>query len=110
MAKNTFSSAFRKIDVDSYNEDNFKEDIVEESNETRVDEKEIQNLLSTNPSDALKKCLTNAPLLSKNQQLKDNAFNLTQKVLLNIKATQIESIVSSLDDELLDVLMKYIYR
>lgn len=26
MAKNTSSSAFRKIDVDQYNEDNFKED------------------------------------------------------------------------------------
>lgn len=47
MAKNTFSSAFRKIDVDSYNEDNFKEDVVEVK-ETKVDEKEIQNLLSSN--------------------------------------------------------------
>lgn len=110
MAKNTFSSAFRKIDVDSYNEDNFKEDIVEDSNEIKVDEKEIQNLLTSNPTEALTKCLKNAPLLSKNQQLKDNALHLTLRVLLSIKAQQIESIVSSLDDELLDVLMKYIYR
>lgn len=26
MAKNTSSSAFRKIDIDAYNEDNYKED------------------------------------------------------------------------------------
>jgi actin related protein 2/3 complex subunit 5 len=49
MAKNTFSSAFRKIDVDKYNEDNFKEDVVEDgAKDTKIDEKEIQNLLSSN--------------------------------------------------------------
>ncbi|XP_039281227.1 actin-related protein 2/3 complex subunit 5-A-like [Nilaparvata lugens] len=40
----------------------------------------------------------------------DNALNLTMKVLLSIKASQIEEAVSRVDKDLIDVLMKYIYR
>lgn len=51
MAKNTSSSAFRKIDVDQYNEDNFK---VEETAESLTpssfpDETEINSLLTQYP-------------------------------------------------------------
>ena len=73
MAKNTRSAAFRKIDVDEYNEDNYKE---EESGEaqspaTGPDENEIILLLNQGRgSEALKNCLRNAPLGSKNQQVK----------------------------------------
>lgn len=50
MAKNTSSSAFRKIDVDQYNEDNFEEDDVD-TNVTGVgiDENEITKLLAQYP-------------------------------------------------------------
>lgn len=41
---------------------------------------------------------------------KDNALNLTLSVLLSIKPSQIEEAVSSLDMDLLDVLMKYVYK
>lgn len=40
----------------------------------------------------------------------DNAVNLTMKVLLFIKGSQIEEAVNALDRDLVDVLMKYIYR
>ncbi|KAK9888428.1 hypothetical protein WA026_000676 [Henosepilachna vigintioctopunctata] len=60
--------------------------------------------------DALKLVLANAPLGSKNQQTKDNAFHLTLKVLLSIKPPQIEEAVSQLSPELLDVVMKYVYK
>lgn len=61
--------------------------------------------------DALKTVLQNAPLLCKNQQVKDNALNLTLRVLLSIKSSQIDAAIEALDDpELCDVLMKYIYR
>lgn len=97
MAKNTFSSAFRKIDVDQYNEDNFEEDEID-SGTTAVgpDENEITKLLTQYPLqyisfthnlsqfvqfsltemftgknvEALKLALEGAPLCSKNQQIK----------------------------------------
>jgi len=111
MAKNTSSSAFRKIDVDQYCEDNFKEEDADQGGPTGPDENEINNLLQKGKQlDALKSVLTNAPLGSKNQQIKENAVNLTLRVLLAIKPSQIDEAVSSLSPDLIDVLMKYIYR
>lgn len=73
MAKNTFSNAFRKIDVDQYNEDNFKEDENAENanNLPSIDEKEINDLMNQGKQiEALISALQNAPLGCKNQQLK----------------------------------------
>jgi actin related protein 2/3 complex subunit 5 len=49
MAKNTSSSAFRKIDVDQYCEDNFKEDDGDQGGPTGPDENEINSLLQKYP-------------------------------------------------------------
>lgn len=73
MAKNTFSNAFRKIDVDQYNEDNFKEDENADNanNLSSFDENEVNNLLREGKQiEALLNALQNAPLGCKNQQLK----------------------------------------
>ncbi|KDR15108.1 actin-related protein 2/3 complex subunit 5-like protein isoform X1 [Zootermopsis nevadensis] len=121
MAKNTSSSAFRKIDVDQYNEDNYREEEQAELQSAPIgpDESEVTALMNQYPYrnlfrgrhiDALKTVLRNAPLGSKNQQIKDNALNLTLRVLLAIKASQIEEAVGALDRDLVDVLMKYVYR
>lgn len=68
-------------------------------------------MLSGKNSDALRVLLTSAPLGSKNQQVKDDALNLTLKVLLSIKGSQMDSAIDGLEDpDLCDVLMKYIYR
>lgn len=40
----------------------------------------------------------------------DATLNLVMRVLLSIKSAQMEEAVSTLDQDLLDVLMKYIYR
>lgn len=50
MAKNTSSSAFRKIDVDQYSEDNYKEDeAIDQSGPTGPDENEVISLLNKYP-------------------------------------------------------------
>jgi len=51
MSKNTANSAFRKIDVDQYNEDNYREDDGGEANSPPIgpDDKEIANLLNQYP-------------------------------------------------------------
>ncbi|KZS12551.1 Actin-related protein 2/3 complex subunit 5 [Daphnia magna] len=97
MAKNTSSSAFRKIDVDQYNEDNYKEDDCGESQ-------------SPPNIEALKTVLRNAPISSRNQMVKDAALNVVMQVLLSVKSSQIEEAVNALDRDHLDILMKYIYR
>ncbi|XP_063902291.1 actin-related protein 2/3 complex subunit 5-B [Zophobas morio] len=111
MAKNTSSSAFRKIDVDQYSEDNFKEDDGDQGGPAGPDENEVNSLLQKGKyMEALKSVLSNAPLGSKNQQVKENAVNLTLRVLLAVKPSQIEEAVNSLSPDLIDILMKYIYR
>lgn len=73
MAKNTSSSAFRKINVDQYNEDNFKEDEIDSNGTTLTgpDDAEITKLLNQGKNnEALKLVLENAPLGSKNPQAK----------------------------------------
>jgi len=114
MAKNTSSSAFRKINVDQYNEDNFKEDEID-SNGFVVnipDESEITKLLNQGKNnEALKLVLENAPLGNKNPQVKENALQLVLRVLLSIKPMQMDNAIDALSDiDLVDILMKYIYR
>lgn len=111
MAKNTSSSAFRKIDVDQYSEDNFKEDDTDAGASVGPDENEVNGLLQKGKQlEALKVVLNNAPLGIKNQQIKENAFNLAFKVLIAIKPSQIEEVVNALDADSLDTLMKYVYK
>jgi len=51
MSKNTSNSAFRKIDVDQYNEDNYKEDDAGDAHSAPIgpDDNEITNLLNQYP-------------------------------------------------------------
>lgn len=113
MSKNTSSSAFRKIDVDQYDEENYKEEDQGDPQSPPVgpDEGEIAAFLTQGKHiEALKTVLRSAPVGSKNQVLKDSALNLVLRVLMSIKTSQIDDAVCSLDKELIDTLMKYIYR
>ncbi|XP_043275480.1 actin-related protein 2/3 complex subunit 5-A [Venturia canescens] len=111
--KDVTGTGFRKIDIDEYSENGFQD----EENDggaigpTGPDESEILQLLTQGRNaDALISVLKCAPLGSKNQQIKDNARNLAQKVLLSIKSNQMDDCLAQLDRDQVDVLMKYIYR
>ncbi|CAG2104073.1 unnamed protein product [Medioppia subpectinata] len=113
MSKNTYSSQFRKIDVDSLGEDVFKED--EPSADglatNGVDEKEVSTLMNAGKhSEALKVMLNNSAINTKNSVMKDNAFALVLQILMSIRVTDIDKAVDTLSTDQIDVLMKYIYR
>jgi len=113
MSKNTLSSQFRKIDVDSLAEDVFKDDETTDAlgAANGVDEKEVSILINSGKhSEALKAMLSSSAISSKNSVVKDNAFNIVLQLLLSIRVTDIEKVVDSLTNDQIDVLMKYIYR
>lgn len=71
MAKNTSSSAFRKIDVDQYNENNFREEDLDVAGAMGPDENEVNALMADGKLlEALVAVLQNAPLRCKQQHIK----------------------------------------
>ena len=111
MSKNTGNTRFRKIDVDQYSEDRYDEEDIVAEEEQGPQEAEVQALLTGGKlQDALRHVIANAPVASKNQQVKDRALKVTMKVLLSFKSVDIDQAVKSLNQDQLDVLMKYIYK
>ncbi|KAJ7378099.1 Actin- protein 2/3 complex subunit 5 [Desmophyllum pertusum] len=111
MSKSSQSSKFRKVDIDELDENKFQDDGDEDSGQSGPDEGEVNNLLMQKKNaEALKATLTNAPIMSKNQAVKDKAFALVVRVLTAFKSADVEKAVKILDKNEQDVLMKYIYR
>lgn len=112
MSKNTGSTKFRKIDVDQYCEDIYQDDQqTDDGPQGEPDENEVQSLLQQGDNvKALRVVLDNAPITSKNQQVKDKAFQLTMRVVLAFKSSEVEGAINALSDPQLDILMKYIYK
>ena len=112
MSKNTGSSVFRTLDVDLYNDDNYKEE-VDASDQSVVDQNDsvISSLLAANkPVEALTHLLSGAALGIKDPAIRDASLNLAMRVLIAIKVSQIDEVVAGMDNESRDVLMKFIYR
>lgn len=114
MATKKQSVGFRKIDIDQYGENVFKDDdtsLEPQSPSVGVDENEVKKLIQAGKSaDALKQLLSTAPLSSKNQVIKDKANELLLQLLLSVRASDIDKSLLGLEPDQLDVLMKYIYR
>ena len=110
MSENTASNAFRKIDVDQFNEDNFKdEETPQNAGFASINESEVLNLLSLgNAGEALKIVLSSIQA----RDDKDVALDhLVFRVITSVKTKiQIEGIVKTLDNDQKDLLMKFIYR
>jgi actin related protein 2/3 complex subunit 5 len=110
MAKNVASTAFRKVDVDQYEEEKYEDDVETDSG-SGPSESEIQSHLSKGkPADALQYVLSVGPVTAKNQASRDKTVLSVVKVLMAFKAAEIEGAVKSLDQSKLELLMKYIYR
>ncbi|KAI1287930.1 Actin-related protein 2/3 complex subunit 5 [Halotydeus destructor] len=103
----------RKINVDLYAEDVFKDEEAGEvsSPAAGVDEAEVKRLIqSAKYGDALNQLLLAAPFNSKNQAIKDSIAALVMQVLLAVKTSEIDKVIDGLSTDLIDVLVKYIYR
>ncbi|XP_015789278.1 actin-related protein 2/3 complex subunit 5 [Tetranychus urticae] len=112
MATNV-SSGFRKIDIDSFNDDVFKEDdqVVSQSSGTSLDDKEILQLCSAGKHyEAIKSIFDLQPQSSGDSAIKELAFNLIMQVFLAVKTGDIDRIVDKLDTDQIDLLMKYVYK
>jgi len=108
------STGFRKIDIDQYGDNVFKDDdmnSLEPQSPAGVDENEIKRLLqSGKKADALRCFLSTAPLGTKNQVVRDRAADLMMTVLMSIRSSEIDKAIETLEPELVDILMKYIYK
>lgn len=76
-----------------------------------LDEQKVTRLIKDGKvSDALKYLFQCISVSYKNQTAKDNIFNYVAQILFNVKTSEIEKIVDSLNEDEVDTLMKYVYR
>ena len=86
MSKNTASNKFRTVDVDQYNEDNFKDDdgeVVQEK-KSGLSSSEVEALIQKgHNADALKAVLSSAPIGNKSQDEKVPTTPSTKAITTN---------------------------
>ena len=110
MSKATENRAFRTVDVDLYNEDNYKEEVDTEQTTDALDFNQLNSLLNSNKNvEALKQFLSSSPAGVKDPETKTKIRDLAQRILLAVKKEELEAAVSKMDKDTLDVLMKFIY-
>ena len=110
MSKATENRAFRTVDVDLYNEDNYKEEADTEVSTEALDFNQLNSLLNSNKNvEALKLFLAGSPVGIKDPDTKSKVRDLAQRILLAVKKEEMEAVVSKMDKDTLDVLMKFIY-
>ena len=110
MSKATENRAFRTVDVDLYNEDNYKEEADTEVSTDALDFNQLNSLLSSNKNvEALKLFLASSPVGIKDPDTKSKVRDLAQRILLAVKKEEMEAALSKMDKDTLDVLMKFIY-
>ena len=99
MAKNTASNKFRMVDVDQYNEDNFKDDdsAVVQDKRGGLSDSEVEALIQKgNNADALQAVLSSAPIGNKNQDEKVNCkFNLGENIEIRLMDSGLFSLITS---------------
>ncbi|XP_067940783.1 actin-related protein 2/3 complex subunit 5-like [Watersipora subatra] len=111
MSVNTGAKQFRKVDVDQYDAERFTEEHGDDPTAIGPNESEVNGLLAQNRNaEALKVVLSNPPLNTKDQAIKDRCASLVLRVLSAIRASEMEGAINQLDQPAQDILAKYIYR
>uniref|UniRef100_A0AC35TMM0 Actin-related protein 2/3 complex subunit 5 n=1 Tax=Rhabditophanes sp. KR3021 TaxID=114890 RepID=A0AC35TMM0_9BILA len=113
MAKNTSNTSYRKLDVDAFDPEKYDEteEFTDNVGIAGPDERVVQQFLQSGKhTEALKAALTNPPLNSKNKAITEKAVSTVVKVLTTVRSPDIAASLKSLDDDEIDILMKYIYK
>uniref|UniRef100_A0A0K0FR36 Actin-related protein 2/3 complex subunit 5 n=1 Tax=Strongyloides venezuelensis TaxID=75913 RepID=A0A0K0FR36_STRVS len=115
MAKNTSNTSYRKLDVDAFDPEKYdeNEDMVTVSPlAVGPDDKLVQQLLTSGKNaEALKAALCNPPLNVKNMDgILEKAVATVVKTLTNHRNAEIRDSIKELNDDEVDILMKYIYK
>eukprot|EP01033_Poteriospumella_lacustris_P005400 gene5402-3845_t len=72
---------------------------------------QVQQLLTKkDKAGALAVALTNPPVNSKSEELKDQNAGIVERVLIAVTESEIPAVLANLSPEALDILMKYIYK
>uniref|UniRef100_A0A8C5WIL5 Actin-related protein 2/3 complex subunit 5 n=1 Tax=Leptobrachium leishanense TaxID=445787 RepID=A0A8C5WIL5_9ANUR len=108
MSKNTHSSRFRRVDIDEFDENKFVDDQLQEepAEHQGPDEGEVDRDMLR----AFHAAFRNSPVNSKNQLVKERTQGIVLKVLTSFKSNEIEQAVKTMDQDGIDLLMKYIYK
>nr|XP_044992869.1 actin-related protein 2/3 complex subunit 5-like protein [Jaculus jaculus] len=107
------SLRFRRVDIDEFDENKFvdEQEKAAAAGEPGPNPIEVDGLLQQGDMlQAFHAALRNSPINTKNQAVKERAQGLVLKVLTNLKGSEIEQAVQSLDRNAIDLLMKYIYK
>uniref|UniRef100_A0A8D0HH41 Actin-related protein 2/3 complex subunit 5 n=1 Tax=Sphenodon punctatus TaxID=8508 RepID=A0A8D0HH41_SPHPU len=100
-----------RVDVDEYDENKLMDEEDGGDGQVRPDEVEVKSCLQQeNMLAALQAALKNPPINMKSQAVKDRAESIVLKILISFKVNAIEKAVQSLDNNGVDLLMKYIYK
>ena len=98
------SNGFRKIDIDQYGDNVFSDDVNSLEPPSPTDETEIKRLLeSGKKAEAVRSLLSCSPF---NQVNRD----LMLQLLMSVKSSEMDRVIEGLEPELIDRLMKYIYK
>ncbi|KAF8229407.1 actin-related protein ARPC5, partial [Tricholoma matsutake] len=114
------ASAFRKIDIDIYDEDVLQESELydadpRDASQTLAEAKQKQaavrtSLARSDIAGALATILDNPPYGPHVEQAKELTLQTLLTILNTTKATEIPTVIKSLTQEAQDTLMKYLYK
>eukprot|EP00049_Salpingoeca_infusionum_P011134 m.191896 g.191896 ORF g.191896 m.191896 type:complete len:154 (-) comp14850_c0_seq1:262-723(-) len=114
MSKNTKASAFRKVDVDQYDEEQYQDEVADVADDgvAALDEqaKQINAKLTAGDKKGALAIACQQPAPCRSEDAKTRVFDAVAATLTAFKSSEIAAAVKELDQAQTDVLMRFIYR